>query len=130
MRRTILTAAHCFDFDNYCKKLIDLRLVIGAMDLAKADDDGMYNVKISKIEIHSNYKKTEAYDYDFAIISLDCDLEYDHGVAPVCLGQTHNPSLYENRDTVAVGWGMTECVNNNPTKLQVMLSISLVFLVF
>ena len=124
MRRTILTAAHCFDnynyIDNYCKKLTDLRLVIGAMDLAKADDDGMYNVKISKIEIHSNYKKTEGYDYDFAIISLDCDLEYDHGVAPICLSQSSNPSLHENRDAVAIGWGRTKCKNNVPSKLQVI----------
>ena len=129
MRRTILTAAHCVNVDDNRIKLTDLRLVIGAMDLAKADDDGMYNVKISKIEIHRNYK-IKRNDYDFAIISLDCDLEYDHGVAPVCLGQIHNPSLYENRDTVAVGWGRTECVNNHPTKLQVMVSISFVFLVF
>ena len=89
------------------------------MDLARADDDGMYNVRTSKIEIHEGYDRKKK-DYDFAIISLDCDLEYDHGVAPVCLSQPLDPSLHENRDAVAIGWGRTKCKNNHPSKLQVI----------
>ena len=121
MSRTILTAAHCVYKDKYaCKDLKDLRLIIRAMDLSRADDDGMYDVKISKIEIHENYDRKTFLDYDFAIISLDCDLEYDPGVAPICLSQSSDPSLHENRDVVVIGWGRKKCKNNLPSMLQVI----------
>ena len=95
--RTIITAAHCLSpyLQKYnCTKLT--RIALGAMDLGQASD-GMYSVKISKIERHSKFNESTA-DYDVAIITLNCDLEFDHRVAPVCLGQFSDPSKYENRE--------------------------------
>ena len=92
----------------------------------------MYNVKISKIEIHEKYidRYKINYDYDFAIISLDCDLKFDYRVAPVCLGQFSDPSAYENRNAVAIGWGSVKCWNSTPFKLQVMTYECMLYIFF
>ena len=76
------------------------------MDLATAND-GMYMVKVKDVEIHKKFTATlysgfvYEYNYDFAIITLDCDLSFDERIiGPVCLPkkECNNPSAYENED--------------------------------
>ena len=109
MFRTILTTAHCIQ-RNITKKVYSkcYRLFFGAMDLNQTQD-GMYMVKINNIEIHEKYDKNKKYkiEFDFAIITLDCEIDFDEKVAPVCLPKEaacNNPTSYENRSASSTGF--------------------------
>ena len=88
------------------------RLFFGAMDLNQTQD-GMYMVKINNIEIHEKYNKNKKYrsEFDFAIITLDCEIDFDEKVAPVCLPKEaacNNPTSYENRSASSTGFGVAK----------------------
>ena len=79
--------------------------------------------KIKSVEKHEKFsRKSEYYrEYDVAIITLDCEIQFDEMVAPVCLPKEaacNDPTLYENRSATFTGFGIVTGVGTLASKLQ------------
>jgi len=93
--REVLTAAHCTEGGqaNY--------VVVGEHDVQASD--GERRVRVCQTLQHSSYNSNNV-DYDFSILRLCEELQFQTDVLPACLPSTSSTN-YDNRRAVVSGWG-------------------------
>ena len=109
----VLTAAHCMKD----KQITDMRLVFGTGDLDLA---GPFRTErnISEVMIHPLYNDGESY-YDVAVLVLDKELDFNEGIAKICLPPkaTFDSSNRLGDMATLTGWGATEPGGPTSTEL-------------
>jgi len=93
--REVLTAAHCTEGGqaNY--------VVVGEHDVQASD--GERRVRVCQVLQHSSYNSNNV-DYDFSILRLCEELQFQTDVLPACLPSSSSTN-YDNRRAVVSGWG-------------------------
>ncbi|RWS01870.1 Transmembrane protease serine 9-like protein, partial [Dinothrombium tinctorium] len=82
-----------------------LKVVLGVHDIS-AREETKFSCKVKRIYFHSDY--TGGYDYDFAILELNCANQEQKlaSLRPICLPTSNMLFSYRTRLTIA-GWGRT-----------------------
>ncbi|KAL1484210.1 hypothetical protein MTO96_032694 [Rhipicephalus appendiculatus] len=94
-KRHVLTAAHCFIYNNtYVRKV---EVLYGNVDRRRAK-----KVLASKMLIHKDYDTTFARN-DIALLEVQYPFTFGRDVSPICLQMAPLPILA--KDAVAAGWG-------------------------
>jgi len=94
--RTILTAAHCVS--SYVTQWVGI-------PEGGVEYQNIRKVRVESFEAHPSFDYN-ILNYDFAVLTLEEELEFGEGILPICL-----PSPYDNFDDVQaaiLGWGYTE----------------------
>ena len=132
----ILSAAHCvwlpglrqlagFLPGRSPKSLAIIRVVVGAHDLEKVDDNNKYKVEqvliphiqgmMMSMKLYANGQPWN----DFAILILERPLTYSATVSPVCLPAPDSGN-YDGKTVTVAGWGATNPkATEYPSLLQV-----------
>ena len=109
----VLTAAHCM----IDKQITEMTLVFGTGDLDLA---GPFRTErnISDFMIHPLYNHGESY-YDAAVLVLDKELDFNEGIAKICLPPkaTFDSSNRLGDMATLTGWGATEPGGPTSTEL-------------
>ena len=110
----VLTAAHCLKDRDISK----LRIVFGTGDLSLT---GSFRTErsISKILIHPKYNQGESY-HDVAVAVLDKELDFNDGIAKVCIPPeaTMDASHRFGRTATMTGWGATKPGEGHSSELR------------
>ena len=110
----VLTAAHCLKD----RDISELRIVFGTGDLSVT---GPFRVsrKVSKILIHPKYNQGESY-HDVAVAVLDKELDFNDGIAKVCIPPeaTMDASHRFGRTATMTGWGATKPGEGHSSELR------------
>ncbi|KAL1484209.1 hypothetical protein MTO96_032694 [Rhipicephalus appendiculatus] len=94
-KRHVLTAAHCFIYNNtYVRKV---EVLYGNVDRRRAK-----KVLASKMLIHKDYDTTFARN-DIALLEMKYPFTFGKDVSPICLQMA--PVSIVGKDAVAAGWG-------------------------
>ena len=114
-RRTILTAAHCFEDEEKSGVLnttaATYDLYVGIVERDHSDNTP---ITLESITIHERYE-TSAYD-DIAIIKLAKPLIFNEQVGPACLPKkSYDPKA--GTECFVSGWGSEEQDQKLPSKL-------------
>ncbi|XP_076281943.1 CLIP domain-containing serine protease HP8 [Lasioglossum baleicum] len=111
----VITAAHCFRYENSTLPIGALVVSLGRYKLLNFDEAGSVNRDVAGYTIHPDYSydnlKASA-DADIAIIVLRTSVVYTAAIKPICLwsGPTSLDVVVDRRGTV-VGWGRDEYGN-------------------
>jgi len=110
--RTVLTAAHCFKNAN------EIQVILGKHYTGY----GGLRVGVTKFVKHPLYS-SGSQDNDFAIITLNRDVEFTNKIKPVCLPQksaevNDRGEKYEGVLATVTGWGTTSSGGAQPLNLN------------
>lgn len=116
--RFILTAAHCVTKTSGKQRASDLRILVGAHDIAR--DGELYEV--SAVYPHEDYKFWLAY-HDIALIKLARDVPFDDIINPICLSPATLLKKIKREKligypAVVAGWGTTSYEGAVSSKLR------------
>lgn len=101
----VLTAAHCFEKSKRAKALTGVKVVLGAHDMSKSDEDSRRTLQAVKVVTHDGYSHKRM-KHDIALVKLERSLQFegrDEQLAPVCLPKPDRKT--EMDKCVATGWG-------------------------
>merc|ERR1712215_126933 len=114
--RWVLSAAHCFDDKDSSPK--NWEVILGDHDITSNSEADHLEFKISRINVHPNYKRKTA-NFGFALLKLKKIVNfarYPH-IRPICL-PSNDENTYQGRIATATGWGWTSNNGQISEKLQ------------
>lgn len=115
--RYVLTAAHCMA----SKTARRIQVVLGDHDWTTKSEGPDYRFGVSEIIRHPRFGKRAQYDFDFALLKLDREVDFNrmYRVRPVCLPDDRPLDLV-GREGTASGWGVVnpKIPNQQARKLQ------------
>ena len=74
---------------------------------------------VATIEVHESYSNSTLYEYDFCMIKLaiDVDFQTHQHIRPICL-PTETTQTYAGFTGIVTGWGQTSFQGSESTTLQ------------
>ena len=100
-RKTILTAAHCFNSKS--KRLQPTHIRAGANYI---DSYFAEQRQILEVNRHPDYDSNrETYYFDLAIITIEKEFEFNSKISPICLPKMPSPHPGSDIGTTVQGWG-------------------------
>ncbi|XP_018013353.1 chymotrypsin-like elastase family member 2A [Hyalella azteca] len=124
--RHVLTAAHCFKKHSW-SPLRFVAVVAGLHSLDDFNDTYVQKAPAAKIILHPEYKFAPHVQNDIAIIRLARDIKITSRATPVCLAAPD--TIYDNRESVVTGFGVTALTNNGKPDLAHVLKKAAVTIV-
>jgi len=110
--KTILTAAHCTESISSAS---DIVVVVAEHDWTDNTDGQRRHAVCSKTE-HPDYNSGSV-DFDFSILTLCNEIEFDVDASPVCLPD-QTGSFYDNVVATVSGWGTMSFGGSRPATLM------------
>merc|ERR1711962_1334925 len=110
--RWVLTAGHCVADLNTCRLKYDkdsfMRVVVGEHNVTDDSDYGSANTtmeyEIKKYILHPSFN-CKTWGYDFALLELKKEIEFNNVITPVCLPKVDRQSYAGENGTLS-GWGL------------------------
>jgi len=122
-KRHVLTAAHCFDFEDV-KKIENFTVVTGEHDRAKKEGPETRHKIESKHEHPKFNSEKGGLSYDFCILKLKDSISFNSNVKAVSLPDPKDTKFdKEGKPFIAMGWGLTQPGGQN--RSNVLMEVEL-----
>ncbi|XP_054716790.1 limulus clotting factor C-like [Uloborus diversus] len=103
-RRSVLTAAHCFDTSG------SFELYFGKHRRQAEDDDNQVDKRTNlAVTIHPSYNGS-TFDSDIALVRFWPEIRYTSRIQPICLPTPESTAnnIRRGKDGIVTGWGLNE----------------------